>query len=594
MNDSLYTQMPRRKRILRRISEFEWPIIWCLAAGALALGIVGFGRLFADMGQADSLRHTVYATIQLFVLEFSWYGHNIPWELNLARYLAPGVAAYTALKALALIFSEQLQILRARFYRDHVVICGLGREGMLFAKELRRIGTKVAIIEKDATNGNIATCRGDGAVVLVGDAADRELLRKVRIERARHLISVTNDDGVNTEVALRARELTENRRQGALTGHIPFVDPQLCTFLRQQEIAAQVVDAFRLEFFNIFEWVASKLLARYLVYAPADPEAEPHHFLIVGMGRMGESLVVQAARDWNRCQNIVNGRIKISIIDYASTEKVQSFYLRYPGLEKICELIPLQMDMKRSTFQEAAFLYDDSGKIAVSHVFVCVGDEALGLSAALSLYPHLKEEKIPVEVRMTRNAGLADLLRGEDESGGCFAHLHPFGLLDGGITWDLLRGGTYEVLGAAIHREYVIDRIQRGIAPGSNPNMRPWEELPEEIRESNRAQASYFGVVLKAINCEIEPHHGWDAEIFEFTDEEIEIMARMEHNDRWCEEKRANKWRYAPGKQDESKRTHPYLVPWDELPEEVKDYDRTFMRKMPALVSNVGFTIRRK
>ena len=37
----------------------------------------------------------------------------------------------------------------------------------------------------------------------------------------------------------------------------------------------------------------------------------------------------------------------------------------------------------------------------------------------------------------------------------------------------------------------------------------------------------------------------WDAELFEFTPEEIELLAEMEH-ERWDEERKLEGWAYAP------------------------------------------------
>lgn len=52
----------------------------------------------------------------------------------------------------------------------------------------------------------------------------------------------------------------------------------------------------------------------------------------------------------------------------------------------------------------------------------------------------------------------------------------------------------------------------------------------------------------------------------------------MEH-DRWCEDKIIKGWIYGPEPDFELK-TSPYLVPWEELSEGVKDYDRNTVRNI--------------
>ncbi|MCS6958407.1 MAG: RyR domain-containing protein, partial [Aquificaceae bacterium] len=51
----------------------------------------------------------------------------------------------------------------------------------------------------------------------------------------------------------------------------------------------------------------------------------------------------------------------------------------------------------------------------------------------------------------------------------------------------------------------------------------------------------------------------------------IEAMAEELHN-LWMEEKLSQGWTYGPVR-DNEKKTHPNLVPYEELPEDVKELD---------------------
>jgi hypothetical protein len=51
-------------------------------------------------------------------------------------------------------------------------------------------------------------------------------------------------------------------------------------------------------------------------------------------------------------------------------------------------------------------------------------------------------------------------------------------------------------------------------------------------------------------------------------------------------ERRKAGWR--PGPRDVLGRTTPYLVPWEQLSEEVRDKDRLFIRGLPRLLASVG------
>jgi hypothetical protein len=122
--------------------------------------------------------------------------------------------------------------------------------------------------------------------------------------------------------------------------------------------------------------------------------------------------------------------------------------------------------------------------------------------------------------------------------------------------------------------------------------MVPWEELPESLKESNRHQASHIGTKLHAVGCGIAPLTDWEAELFEFTAEEIERMSKMERA-RWNEERLREGWHYAPGPKNIEKKTTPYLVSWEQLPEDIKELDRNMVRGLPAFLARAGFQIYR-
>ena len=47
------------------------------------------------------------------------------------------------------------------------------------------------------------------------------------------------------------------------------------------------------------------------------------------------------------------------------------------------------------------------------------------------------------------------------------------------------------------------------------------------------------------------------------------------------------------GSRDDEKRINPYLVEWDDLPTNIQDYDRNFVRILPGVLSLVNQEIHR-
>lgn len=129
------------------------------------------------------------------------------------------------------------------------------------------------------------------------------------------------------------------------------------------------------------------------------------------------------------------------------------------------------------------------------------------------------------------------------------------------------------------------------MTPQRNPSMVPWDALPEHLQETNRQQADDIGAKLQAVQCSAAPLMDWDEPLFRFPPEEIELLARMEH-DRWMAAKLRDGWRYGL-KKDGHAKTHPCLLPFDQLPREEQDKDRNAVQQIPALLAKVGFRVHR-
>ena len=574
-------------RRMRR--SIQWPVVGAFALAAFLLGFVGFSRFFSALGEPRSPWDVLYLTLQLFVLESGSVWGPVPWELQVGRLLAPAVAGYAAVGALALLFREQFHRLRGRFFRRHVIICALGRKGFLLTKSLRARGERVIVIEEDAENDRMETAREHGAIVLVGDARDPRMLQKAGAIRARHLVSVSGEDGVNAEVAVQARSLVSGRRTSPLHCLVHVVDSDLCNLLRMQEIGRRKEGPFCLDFFNVFEGGARALLKEFPIQEhPEDPSVSECRMVVVGLGRFGENLIQQAARQWRREREETKIALSVVVVDQDATARVDALLGRYPWLAQICRFEAVNVSTESRTFAEAPFLFDDQGAPMMSFVFICVDDDSRGISAGLTLHRRLKHTGIPIVVRTAHGQGLASLLREDRIHAGEYSNLYAFGLLEHTCNPDLLFAGANEVLARAMHEDYVEDQDRLGQTPETNPVMVPWEDLGDGARESNRAQAAHIGVKLAAVGCDLSPLVDWDAERFAFDPGELELLARMEH-DRWVEERRRDGWKLGPRKSD--KKTSPHLIPWEDLGEETRELDRSFIRGLPRFLARAGFQI---
>ena len=85
------------------------------------------------------------------------------------------------------------------------------------------------------------------------------------------------------------------------------------------------------------------------------------------------------------------------------------------------------------------------------------------------------------------------------------------------------------------------------------------------------------------------PLYGWDRSGFAFTTDELDTLARREH-ERWAAERQRDGWRHGP-ERDDARKLNPLLVGWDELPDASKEFNRDAARQLPALLARAGFEL---
>jgi voltage-gated potassium channel len=91
--------------------------------------------------------------------------------------------------------------------KDHVIICGYGRNGKQAAKILGHHKVKCVIIENDDDRIEQELSKKDGMLYIKGDATDDEVLFSAGIDRAKALITALPEDADNVYIVLSARSM---------------------------------------------------------------------------------------------------------------------------------------------------------------------------------------------------------------------------------------------------------------------------------------------------------------------------------------------------------------------------------------------------
>jgi uncharacterized membrane protein len=146
-------------------------------------------------------------------------------------------------------------------------------------------------------------------------------------------------------------------------------------------------------------------------------------------------------------------------------------------------------------------------------------------------------------------------------------------------------GAVHEVgVQAGVARSQVPD----GPVPGGTASLGSWDELPEEFKESNRAQAREIGEKLAVIGCLMVPTFD-PALDFAFDDDEVQLLARLEH-ERWMGERTAQGFEFGPVR---GEHTRPDLLPWEQLTDEVRMRNMQAVQRIPGMLAHAGFQVLR-
>lgn len=165
-------------------------------------------------------------------------------------------------------------------------------------------------------------------------------------------------------------------------------------------------------------------------------------------------------------------------------------------------------------------------------------------------------------------------------------HYKVIAVVDYGQLWNKESDGVFH----AIVCITIVDNVIRIYDPAADAcNNYPLEEFVKAWHYSKN-----YLVCASAGKLEYVPHP-INVENIDLDDELMELTEAIAENahEVWAQKRREEKWTYGPNRNDKEK-THPDLVPYCELPESEKYYDRDMALNTIRLVKKLGFNISRR
>jgi hypothetical protein len=549
-----------------------------LAIVALGLGFIGYRR-------DNSLLDAVYDTFALLALNFNKPSGGVPWELELARFLVPALAAFATLTALAALLREQSDLIRAQSRRKHVIVCGLGRRGLQLTKSFLAAAHPVVVVESQRTNPYVEEARRAGAAVILGDASDPDVLRRSGINRAKQLVAVCGDDATNAAIAARIRHFPLSRTTSLeVFAHIG--SPELAKDLTGAALASDSHD-LTLEWFNVYDRAARAMLREHAALVKRADERNAPHVVIAGVDDVAAALIVNASQQWFALAKD-DGRLRITVAAPQSTTWIADLQARYPALREVAELESYEHDLRSLTrLSDARARLDDA-----TVVFVCGEDDTTSIELAFAVARAIGTAS-PIVIRLLiESSGFVELLTGDTPQRESFGQsIRVFGVIDRTLSPEMLTDSLHETLARMFHEQYV-EHNQTSGRTEKPERLVPFDELPETFKEANRAQARHVSVKLDRVNCDVRALNDWKGTLVEFSPAEVELLSEMEH-DRWNQERLADGWQ--PGEKTiDDQKINEWIRPWDELPDHIKEYDRIFQRALPRTLAAAGYEVFRR
>jgi voltage-gated potassium channel len=186
--------------------------ILMILAGFFAFAVAGFTVL-----ERLSLGNAVYLAVA--TMTTVGYGDVVPgtvagrWfsvlvmlgGVSIGFYAVGSLAALLVEGRVGRLVEERRMRKQIEALENHFVICGYGEVGVRLVAELVKSDADFVVVERDPARAQAA--RDEGCPVVEGDATDDAVLAQARVERARGLATVINDDAENLYITASTRAL---------------------------------------------------------------------------------------------------------------------------------------------------------------------------------------------------------------------------------------------------------------------------------------------------------------------------------------------------------------------------------------------------
>jgi hypothetical protein len=326
-------------------------------AAIIGIGMYYIPREYHDQG----FWKTLYFTLRLFVFEHDFPSFPISAPVIFIHFAAPAVTISALWTAIAYLLSLSPAV-KTRWMHDHVILCGLGRTGKIFARALRENGVPAVGIDLNRSEALGEWSGQNNLIMLYGDFHSRHLLEKAGVQKARAVIFASGNDIANLEGALGAYEWIKSGHGPVRLIWAQIADEQLadtvrCFMRTSGKIGIRIFDTYRI--------AAARMIAKY---CGRKVRRQIEEINILGFGKFGHDLLSVFL---NELQKDEIGRIRV--IDRQDLERSVMAHAEEFGWQN-------KITFQQSDIKELDYNYHDHNAY-----FICTDDDLGNLTATMLL-----------------------------------------------------------------------------------------------------------------------------------------------------------------------------------------------------------------
>lgn len=528
-------------------------------AGALALGLGLWGWMLEEPPvNIQGWLNNIFRTFQMITLQFPRsFDMNISWQLQLARLLLPAVAALATLHVIVGAITRPARLALMPHAHGHIIVCGSEQLTEASLKTLAKRGEQIVVAASDMEVARRETLEGLGLTVIEADPAQPSTFSALNAKQAAAIFFTYDQDLANIDLAMQAMANISGR---------PASDPPLAlAVLIEREDLARELDATldrlararRVRYHRLCpdrDGLRQELQRLAPAFRKADAAARSH-LLIIGLAGVWRQTLMQlivSAQD-----NADRPPLLTLALDDAEAEALDAWRAQTPDLHLVAEFAIIHRDgTLLPTEEELA-----SHPIEAPHLVVVLRPDEDAVATALALR---RPENVfgltdqPILVRRTAEDRFLGRL--SDDGREAAPRIAAFGGLIRAAAIERILDRRGDDAARALHERYLAAGAER-------PRDAPlgWDDLPENLRDANRAAADHAAILAAAL--------AWEADrASPLTTAEMDRAARIEHR-RWMADRIDRGWRYGPVR-DDDRRIHPSIKPFDEISADERDKDR--------------------